>query len=156
MLFSRTRIKRSASDSLADPLRTRALPADLSNMAGARKGRPYVWNGKSARDQKSSRARCDSAAGVNWRTHTRAFECVRPRGVAGYSESRTQRSARDDPIAGIDHGIAPENGCVIRPGQIVAVALRAAYSLPRFAQRSGYRKNLGCRWLMARSSRSKT
>ena len=34
MLFSRTRIKRSASDSLADPLRTGALPADLSNVAG--------------------------------------------------------------------------------------------------------------------------
>ena len=95
MLFSRTRIKCGASDSLADPLRTGALPADLSNVAGERKGRPYVWNGIFARDQKSSRARCDGAAGINRRAHTRAFECVRSHGLAADRESRAQRSARD-------------------------------------------------------------
>ena len=50
MLFSRTRIKRGASDSLADPLRTGALPADLSNVAGESKGRSCVRNGIFARD----------------------------------------------------------------------------------------------------------
>src|SRR4029077_17918379 len=98
MLFSRTRIKRGAPDSLADPLRTRALPADLSNVAGERKSRPYVCNGIFARDQKASRTRCDAAAGINRRAHTRAFECVRSRGLAGHSKGRAERSARDDLI----------------------------------------------------------
>src|SRR6266446_3372777 len=96
MLFSRTRIKRGASDSIADPLRTGALPADLSNVAGERKGRPYVWNGIFARDQKSSSARCDSAAGINRRAYTRAFECVRSRGLAADRKGRAQRSTHDD------------------------------------------------------------
>jgi Phytoene/squalene synthetase len=43
-----------APDSVADPLRTGAVPIDLSNVAGEGKGRPYVWNGIFARDQKSS------------------------------------------------------------------------------------------------------
>ena len=55
------------------PLRTRALPADLSSMAGESKGRPYVGNGIFARDKKSSRARCDGAAGINRRAYTCAF-----------------------------------------------------------------------------------
>src|SRR5438046_10310501 len=96
MLFSRTRIKRGASDSLGDPFRTGPLPADLSNMAGKGKGGPCVWKGIFARDQKSSRARCDGAAGVNRRAYTRAFESGRSRGLAADRKGRAQRSARDD------------------------------------------------------------
>ena len=94
--FPEHELRRGASDSLADPLRTGALPADLSNMAGEGKGRPFVWNGIFARDQKSSRARCDGAAGINRRAHTCAFECVRSRGLAAHGESPATRSARDD------------------------------------------------------------
>src|SRR5512132_1519302 len=122
MLFSRTRIKRGASDSLADPLRTGAFPADLSNMAGKGKGGPCVWNGIFARNQKSSRPRCDGAAGINRRAHTLAFGGIRSRGLTAHGESPASRRARDDFVAGIDHGIAPENGCDIRQGQTVAVA----------------------------------
>src|SRR4029077_4513154 len=96
MLFSRTRIKRGAPDSLADPLRTGALPADLSNVSGERKGRSHVWNGIFARDQKPSCARCDGAAGINRRAYTSAFECGRARSLAAQSEGPASRSARDD------------------------------------------------------------
>src|SRR5437763_9943446 len=96
MLFSRIRIKRCAPDSIADPLRTGALPADLSNVAGERKGRPYVWNRIFARDQKSPRARCDGAAGINRRAHTRAFECVWSRGLEADRKGPAQRSTHDD------------------------------------------------------------
>ena len=123
MLFSRPRIKLGASDSLADPLRIGALPADLSKVAGESKGRPCVWNGIFARNRKSSRARCDGAAGFNRRAHTRAFGGIRSRGLAADRKGRAQRGARDGFVTGIDHGIAPENGCDIRPGQTVAVAL---------------------------------
>jgi hypothetical protein len=46
-----------------------------------------------------------------------------------HGESPASRSARDHLVAGIDHGIAPENGRDIRPGQIVAVALWASRAL---------------------------
>ena len=128
MLFSRTRIKRGAPDSLADPLRTGALSADLSNVAGERKGRPYVWNGIFARDQKSSRARCDGAAGINRRAHTCAFECGRSRGLAADSKSRAQRSARDDFVVRSYTRIAQANRRDIRSRQTVAVALWATRS----------------------------
>src|SRR5437763_4787129 len=95
MLFSRIRIKRCAPDSIADLLRTGALPADLSNVAGERKGRPYVWNGIFARDQKSSRARCDGAAGINRRAYTRPFEDGQPGSVAANGESPTPRGTEN-------------------------------------------------------------
>src|SRR5258705_7984484 len=98
MLFSRTRIKRGASDSLADPLRTGAIPADLSNVAGERKGRSHVWNGIFARDQKSSCARCDGAAGINRCAYTRAFERCWSNRVAANGESPTHRSTRHDSV----------------------------------------------------------
>ena len=94
--FPEHAIKRGAPDSLADPLRTGALPADLSNLAGERKGRSYVGNGIFARDQKSSCARCDGAAGINRRAYTSAGECSGSRGLAAHSESPATRSARDD------------------------------------------------------------
>jgi hypothetical protein len=109
MLFSRTRIKRDAPDSLADPLRTGALPADLSNMAGESKGRPYLWNGIFACDPKSSRPRCNSAARINRRAHTCPLKCVRSRGLAANRKGRAQRSARDDFIAGSYARIAQAN-----------------------------------------------
>src|SRR5215208_456938 len=96
MLFSRTRIKRNSHDSFADPLRTGAVPVDLRKMAGERTGGPYIWNGIFECDQKSPGARCDGAAGINWRAYTRAFEGVRSRRFAAHTESPAERSARDD------------------------------------------------------------
>src|SRR5258707_1703867 len=96
MLLSQTQIQHVERDSNTDPLRSGAIPADLSNVAGERKGRSHVWNGIFARDQKSSCARCDGAAGINRSAYTRAFECVRSRGLAAHSESPASRSARDD------------------------------------------------------------
>src|SRR2546429_4621361 len=122
MLLPRIRVKRRASDRIADSVGRKTFPPDLSNLARESKSRAGVRITVHARNRKSPGPRCDGFAGVDRHAHDFSIGCRWSSSVAADGESPAPRSARDDLVASPCSRIAEPNRHHVRTRETVAAA----------------------------------